>query len=93
MIRAALFALLMACAGMARAQTQPEERHMQAYAERLAFYQAAGHKPEEIVVRMQSYFPWFGARFGIEQPQGSVTRYYVAIGAGLDTTFYAIINP
>lgn len=92
MMRAALFALLMICAGFAAGQEQPEERHMKAYRERLAFYQAEGHTPEEIVTRMQNYFPWFATRFGVESDRDGTLRYYVAIGIGLETTFYAVIQ-
>lgn len=82
--------LIAALSGQAAAN--PSDADVQAYRQRLALYIAAGQKPEEVVDSLTRFFPWYGARFGIETDRAGAVRYYVAIGAGNGMSFFAMLN-
>jgi hypothetical protein len=90
-IRRLVVALLL-IASLAQAQEQPQAQHMQAYRERLALYLSMGQTPQQVVVSMTNYFPWFGARFGVDVDRDGGCHYFVALGHGTGMTFYALLN-
>jgi hypothetical protein len=87
-----LAAVLLVAASLASAQEHPQAQHIRAYRERLAVYLNAGRSPEQVVMSLTSYFPWFGARFGADVDRDGTIHYYVVIGNGSEMTFFALLN-